>query len=218
MSAQPERANSPGINARVGLEAADIEVLAALRAFAPLATPIVCDDRLDLFKRLDDGEVEFAFIIAGNHGSGTVIDSFSSLANQDVAIVAEYIAEPNRNRHVLLGQGHWRRDGLRFRDGVQAGPVWLDFPVLGRGRTSILFALPDHPGALVRALGAISRRHLNLSNVEMRPSSEVQEQCTVVAEIDGYAHDAPVRAALDELGRLAKDVRVLGAYPTAGAA
>jgi prephenate dehydratase len=209
-------AEAPGLNARVGLDASsDIDTLAALRSFAPLATPIICDNREEVFQRLESGAVEFAFMTAGNSHCAAVLDSFEHLSQRDVAIVGEFVLEPGTTRYLLLGQGHWRRDQLRFREGLQAGPVWFDFPALARGRTSVVFALPDEPGALVRALGAISRRHLNLSNLEMRPPVDSQAVCTVVAEIDGYAHDEPVKSALDELNRLARDVRVLGAYPAA---
>lgn len=217
MKAEWDVAEAPGLNARVGLDASsDVDTLAALRTFAPLATPIICDNREEVFQRLESGAVEFAFITAATSQCGTVIESFETLSQRDVAIVGDYVLEPGTTRYLLLGQGHWRRDQLRFREVLQAGPVWLDFPALARGRTSVVFALPDEPGALVRALGAISRRHLNLSNLEMRPPAKSQAECTVVAEIDGYAHDEPVKSALDELNRLACNVRVLGAYPTAG--
>jgi chorismate mutase/prephenate dehydratase len=98
---------------------------------------------------------------------------------------------------------------------LRAGELWLGLPLLAQGRTSLLFALPDEPGALVRALGPISRRHLNLSKLEMRHSDTGRGRFMIAAEIDGYAHEPPLKAALDELNRLASDVRVLGAYPAA---
>ncbi|HEV3309519.1 MAG TPA: prephenate dehydratase domain-containing protein [Chloroflexota bacterium] len=206
----------PGLSGRVGLDAqAGACALDALREFAHLATPIICESRAELFERLRSGEIDFAFLAVGDSRSGAVIDVYTTLSEEEAAIVGEFVYGQTGTRFLLLGHGQWAATGLRFQTDLQAGGIWLDFPVLAQGRTSVLFALPDEPGALVRALGAISRRHLNVNKLEMRRPDESRESCSIAAEIDGYAHDAPVKEALDELNRLASDVRVLGAYPAA---
>lgn len=200
---------------KVGLDASGSrDGVTALHAFAPHTTPVIHETRAELFDLLDTDEIDFAFIAVGDYHAGTVIDSYTTLSERGIAIIGEYVHEPSSTRFLLLAQRRGADDSLRFQPDLQAGPLWLDLPVLAPGRTSIVFAVPDEPGSLVRALGAISRRHLNLAKLEMRP--QTRARCTIAAEIDGYAHEAPVKEALDELHRLASDVRVLGAYPAAG--
>lgn len=203
-----------GTTGRVGLHATpDLDALKALRSFAPLASPVICETRGELFDMLDTAGIELAFLALGDYRSGTVIDSYETLWKRDVAIVGEHLLKETGTRFLLLAKGHRRGEDLSFAPGVRAGEVWLDQPVLAPGRTSVLFSLPDQPGALVRALGAVSRRHLNLTKLEMRPSGGDTDECQIVADIEGYAYSSPVREALAELNRLAGDVRVLGAYP-----
>lgn len=205
-----------GIKGRVGLHAAaDLDGLTALRSYAPLVTPIICETPSELFDLLDSEAIDLAFIGVGDGRSGAVLDTYTSMAKRDVTIIGEHVQAPGETRFLLVAKGQWRNNGRRFRPDRQAGDLWLDLPVLSQGRTSLVFELPHEPGALVRALGPISRRHLNVSKLEMRPFATEGEGCTIAAEIDGYAHEAPLKAALDELNRLASGVHVLGAYPAA---
>lgn len=132
-----------------------------------------------------------------------------------VTVIAEHVHRSSGTRYFLIAAGQWRRDSLEVTPDRQFGDIRVDIPILANGKTSVVMELPDKPGALVRALGALSRRHLNLSKLEMRPSSGHYAQCTVIVDIDGYANRSPVREAIDELNRLATTVHVLGAYPAA---
>jgi prephenate dehydratase len=202
---------------RIGVQAtAGPKQVAAVSSMAPLASSVICESSTELFELLDAEEIDYALIAVGDARLGTVIDSYAAISERDVTIVGEHVDETTETRYLLLAKGRWRQNGRRFRADVRAGDLWLDLPVLSQGRTSIVFALPDEPGALVRALGPISRRHLNVTKLEMQPRLSAPERYMIAAEIDGYAHDPPMKAALDELNRLANDVRVLGAYPTAG--
>lgn len=107
----------------------------------------------------------------------------------------------NATRFMLLAPGEWTAERT-----VQAE---------GPGRTTLVFATEHRPGALVRALSTFSRQQVNLSHLESRPSRERPWEYHFITELDGYAHDAPLRTALMELRRLNPMVRVLGSYPRA---
>lgn len=199
-----------GLKGRIGLHPVPgVDGVGELRRFAPLASPRIYESRDELLEMVASGQVDFGFLVVTDGASA--IDTYEAISRHRLSVVSEHLAESDGCRFFLLAQGSW--DSLRFQPGQAVGPLWLDFPVLSAGRTSVLFAIPDRPGALVRALGAISRRHLNVSKLEMRQASGLQGECTIVADIEGYAHSQPLREALGELNRLARDVRVLGAYP-----
>jgi prephenate dehydratase len=120
-----------------------------------------------------------------------------------LAILAESIqtAPDNATRFFLLTPGRWQRATAKVYDAP--------------GKTSLVFAVPHQPGSLVRALGSFARRHINLSKLESRPSRRRPWEYLFIADVEGYAHLDPLRAALDELERLTDSVRVLGSYPAA---
>ena len=186
----------------------------ALREYAPLADPIVCSNEAELFQMLERGDVTLAFVpVDGDRRS--VTESYEVMTAHCVTVIAEHVHRSSGTRYFLIAAGQWRRDSLEVTPDRQFGDIRVDIPILANGKTSVVMELPDKPGALVRALGALSRRHLNLSKLEMRPSSGHYAQCTVIVDIDGYANRSPVREAIDELNRLATTVHVLGAYPAA---
>jgi prephenate dehydratase len=164
---------------------------------------------------LDEGEVNLAFVPVDGDRRRSLAESYGVMTSHNVSVIAEHVHRSSGVRYFVISRGHWRRDSLEVESNSQFGDIRLDIPILAQGKTSVVMELPDKPGALVRALGAISRRHLNLSKLEMRPSSGHYAQCTVIVDIDGYANRSPVREAIDELNRLATAVHVLGAYPAA---
>lgn len=83
------------------------------------------------------------------------------------------------------------------------------------GKTTLVFAVPHQPGALVRALSCFSRAQVNLERLESRPSRQAPWQYMFFTDASGYAHEPAVRSAIRELTRLNPFVRVLGSYPAA---
>ena len=86
-------------------------------------------------------------------------------------------------------------------------------PRSGNDKTSLLFAVPDRPGALHSALEAFSRHGVNLARIESRPNHIFPWQYLFFADIEGHADDPPVKAALQDLGCLVAVMKVLGSYP-----
>ncbi len=89
-------------------------------------------------------------------------------------------------------------------------------PSTGNDRTSILFAIHDRPGSLVKALQAFDQFHINLSKIESRPSKRKDWEYIFHVDLAGHCEDAKVSEALDELGKHCSLVKLLGSYPDAG--
>jgi chorismate mutase / prephenate dehydratase len=86
-------------------------------------------------------------------------------------------------------------------------------PETGNDKTSILFAVPDQPGALHAALEAFARAQVNMTRIESRPNRLSPWQYLFFADIEGHMDSQPVRNALEDLTKLVTFLKVLGSYP-----
>lgn len=122
-----------------------------------------------------------------------------------LTVLAEGIqtASDNATRFFLLASGEWNPERAVRGD--------------GRGKTSLAFAVEHRPGTLVRALSSFARQQVNLLKLESRPSRRTPWEYLFFTDVEGYADEERVRAALRELNRLNPMVRVLGSYPAADA-
>lgn len=82
-------------------------------------------------------------------------------------------------------------------------------------KISLVFRLAHVPGALFYALEPFARRKINLMKVESRPVRGLPWQYRFYLDLQASASDPEVQAALDELKKLAVDVRILGSYVSA---
>ncbi len=83
----------------------------------------------------------------------------------------------------------------------------------GRDKSSYVFSLSDQPGALLNALEPFSKRGINLSKIESRPSKKKAWDYFFFADITGHNDDPTVREAITELEARCPFVRWLGSYP-----
>jgi prephenate dehydratase len=117
-----------------------------------------------------------------------------------------------------------------LRDGIEDEPdnvtrfVWVapaGTRAEGSGpwRTSLVFAElgDDHPGALVEALQAFSKREVNLTRIESRPLRRGLGRYMFFCDLEGSGDQEEVAAAIEELRGKAESVRILGSYPVASA-
>ncbi|MDB6080229.1 MAG: chorismate mutase [Akkermansiaceae bacterium] len=89
-------------------------------------------------------------------------------------------------------------------------------PVTGNDRTSILFAIHDRPGSLVRALQAFDQFHINMSKIESRPSKRKDWEYIFYVDLAGHCDDPALRDAIMELEKHCSMVKLLGSYPDTG--
>ena len=89
-------------------------------------------------------------------------------------------------------------------------------PPTGNDRTSILFAIHDRPGSLVRALQAFDHFQINMSKIESRPSKRKDWEYVFYVDLAGHCEEPAVERALAELREHCAMVKLLGSYPNSG--
>ena len=85
----------------------------------------------------------------------------------------------------------------------------------GRDKTSILFAMPNQPGALYRILEPFARAGLNLTKIESRPAKRMPWEFVMFVDFEGHRDTPVVAAALSEAAERTVYLKVLGSYPAA---
>ena len=84
----------------------------------------------------------------------------------------------------------------------------------GDAKTSLAFTVRHSPGALHQALGCFVRHGVDLSRIESRPIPGRPWEYRFYADLRGQPPETQ-RRAVEDLGELAADVRVLGCYAEA---
>ncbi len=81
------------------------------------------------------------------------------------------------------------------------------------GKTSIMFVLPDRPGALFRAMAAFAIHEVNVIRLESRPIQGRTWEYMFHANIEGHQSESDVAAALSALARCTLTLKIIGSYP-----
>jgi chorismate mutase/prephenate dehydratase len=85
----------------------------------------------------------------------------------------------------------------------------------GRDKTSILFAMPNQPGALYRILEPFARLAINLTKIESRPAKRVPWDFVMFVDFEGHGETPLVAGALREIAERTRFLKILGSYPAA---
>ena len=152
-----------------------------------------------------DSTAKAAHLAAENSHSAAV--AHADLAQElGLLVLAQSIADQNHNhtRFVLLAPG-------RLENGA-ALPA--DMPSHGQpAKTSLLFTLPDRPGALAAILGILAQAQINLSKLESRPGKGEDWAYVFFADVAVNLLGAAYERILRDLKRNAHELRILGVYP-----
>lgn len=85
----------------------------------------------------------------------------------------------------------------------------------GADKTSVVLAVKDEPGALLRILEPFRRHGINMTRIESRPSRRRAWEYHFFIDLQGHADDPEVSATLKELEGCCRHLEVLGSYPSA---
>lgn len=84
----------------------------------------------------------------------------------------------------------------------------------GKDTTSILFSIKDRVGALHDILLPFSRKSINLTRIESRPSRRKAWDYVFFVDFDGHRADPAVQGVIARVRRSCSVLKVLGSYPT----
>jgi chorismate mutase/prephenate dehydratase len=85
--------------------------------------------------------------------------------------------------------------------------------VSGNDTTSLMFALQDAPGILLKALTCFASSGLNLSRIESRPSRKKAWDYVFFVDVQGHLTDEAVSRAIHMLSEISVFLKVMGSYP-----
>ena len=83
----------------------------------------------------------------------------------------------------------------------------------GSDKTSLLFSIKDHVGALYEMLLPFRKYGVNLTKIESRPSKKKAWEYYFFVDISGHQDDLKIKNALNELERKCTYLKILGSYP-----
>lgn len=138
-----------------------------------------------------------AAVLAAKHPHSAAIAGVLASHIYDVPIIAEHLedATDNITRFLVVAERMAERTG--------------------RDKTSLLVAIRDEPGALLRLLEPFRTHSINLTRIESRPSKRRAWEYVFFIDMEGHIDDPQVRAAVNDVDARAKHLDVLGSYPAA---
>ncbi len=87
-------------------------------------------------------------------------------------------------------------------------------PPTGDDKTSIVFSIPDKPGALIEVLKIFQEYNLNLSKLESRPSRRNLWDYNFFTDFNGHSTEPNIKEMLEKVKKTCHFLKVLGSYPS----
>ncbi|HYC35187.1 MAG TPA: prephenate dehydratase [Usitatibacter sp.] len=85
----------------------------------------------------------------------------------------------------------------------------------GKDKTSLVLSARNRAGAVYEMLTPFAKRGVSMTKFESRPSRVALWEYLFFVDIEGHRDDPQVAEALEEVGRIAGYIKVLGSYPVA---
>ena len=85
----------------------------------------------------------------------------------------------------------------------------------GRDKTSLVLSARNRAGAVYEMLTPFATRGVSMTKFESRPSRVALWEYLFFVDLEGHRDDPQVAEALEEVGRIAGYIKVLGSYPVA---
>jgi len=85
----------------------------------------------------------------------------------------------------------------------------------GKDKTSLVLSARNRAGAVYEMLTPFATRGVSMTKFESRPSRVALWEYLFFVDIEGHRDDPQVAEALEEVGRIAGYIKVLGSYPMA---
>ncbi len=83
----------------------------------------------------------------------------------------------------------------------------------GHDQTSMIVSVKNEPGAVYKLLEPLARHGVSMTRFESRPARVGTWEYYFYIDFEGHRDDPAVAAALDDLGRKAAYLKILGSYP-----
>lgn len=88
-------------------------------------------------------------------------------------------------------------------------------PPCGDDKTSFIMTARDESGAMYKLLQPLAKNNVSMTKLESRPARGRLWEYLFFVDISGHQQDAAAAAALEEIGRRAAMLKILGSYPRA---
>jgi prephenate dehydratase len=144
--------------------------------------------------------------------NGESLQNILSGAGHDAAIVPRHALATHSFPLVINDITDYENNTTRFI--VLAEQEAAHDPTAAYKTSLVIMEGVDRPGMLSEILSTFSKRNINLVSIISRPTKESMGKYHFFIDIEGYALDPAVQAALTEV-RHCGNVRLLGSYPIA---
>ena len=169
---------------------------AAARPVDERAALMPCRTVEEVFVAVESGLATHGVLPIETSTTGSLRRNYDALLAHELSIVAEVeltVGDGERTRFLAVGEA---------------------LPHAVADKTTIVFSLPDEPGALWRALSVFALRLIDLTRLESRPIPGRPWEYLFYADLAAATSEVRCVRALEQLAEFVPTLRTLGSYPS----